>query len=109
MKNKFIKLTALFTLLATVLLCFAACGGQEIASDDSGKWSKDITWEFKQANQTLTIEGTGNMANATLKEVSETKTDWVAIRSSVKRIVISFSAALSGRKMWQRPGRSPCI
>jgi hypothetical protein len=88
MKKKIIKLIALITLCATMLLCFSACGGQEIAADDDGKWGKNVTWEFKQATQTLTIEGTGDMENVTLKDVTQTKTDWIAIRNSVKKVVV---------------------
>ena len=88
MKNKIIKLIALITLAATMLLCLAACGGQEIAADAKGEWGKNVKWEFKQSTQTLTIEGSGDMNNATLKEVTETNVAWATIRNSVKKVVI---------------------
>ena len=90
MKNKSIKLIALITLLATVLLCFAACGsGQTVAADAKGKIG-DVDWDFRSSNQTLTLSASVpcDMKDLTQEYVTTTNTAWANIRSSVKTVVI---------------------
>ncbi len=94
MKNTIIKLISLIILCATVLLCFAACGGQQIAADANGEMG-NISWKFTQSNQTLTLDYKGDpakdngmMTNQTMKSVTETNEKWAGIRSSVTKVVI---------------------
>ena len=60
MKNKFLKLALLLTLICSLIVPLVACGNSTAVADAHG--GKDgITWEYTSKNNTLTITGSGTM------------------------------------------------
>ncbi|HBZ34751.1 MAG TPA: hypothetical protein DEO38_06605, partial [Bacteroidales bacterium] len=57
-----INSTTMKTKLLTFLLAFLASIGVAFA-DDSGTCGDNLTWSYNSSTQTLTITGTGEMAN----------------------------------------------
>lgn len=85
MKNKYLKIFLLITLVAALAISLIACGNSTPKADDaSGTWD-GISWEYKKDTKTLTITGKGNMPNAE----SSDKVSWAAVRESVEKVVFA--------------------
>ena len=82
MKNKFLKLAVLMTLLFALALPLVACGNSNAIPDAKGGWG-GISWVFTSSDKTLTITGSGTMPNAK----NETEVDWAGVRSAVEKVV----------------------
>ncbi|MGN1044747.1 MAG: leucine-rich repeat domain-containing protein, partial [Candidatus Methanomethylophilaceae archaeon] len=69
----------------TIAFVFAVCSGEsEAASDDSGSCGENVTYAYESSTGTLTISGTGKIADYP----SESFTPWNGYREEIKRIVI---------------------
>ena len=92
MKNKLLKIISLLTLIAVLAVSMASCGSSaSVANDASGTWN-GIAWEYVKDGQTLTLKGEGAMTNA---ESADT-VGWAAIRTSVKKIIMSDNITTLG-------------
>ena len=74
---KKMKLWSLALLAAMMLL------PHTVMADDSGTCGENLTWTYSEANNTLTIEGTGKMNNYDSNEVP-----WYLQRNYIKKIII---------------------
>lgn len=92
MKRSVLKTVALLTLAAMLILTLASCGrSASAASDASGTW-EGISWEYVKDGQTLTLRGSGDMANAATADT----VGWAAVRTSVKKVVMDDSITSIG-------------
>lgn len=81
MKNKLLKIIALITLASVLAISMVSCGGKSSASDADGGW-EGLSWEYKKDTKTLTVTGSGNMADAKTPDA----VGWSAVASSVEKI-----------------------
>jgi len=92
MKRSVLKIAALLTLVAMLVLTLASCGNSAaVASDASGTW-EGISWEYVKDGQTLTLRGNGDMANAANADT----VGWAAVRASVKKVIMDDSITSVG-------------
>ncbi len=92
MKNKFLRLIALISLVAIVATLLVACGNTS-ASSGSGTYGS-VVWSYSSDTKTLTVSGAGDIPSA-LPNDNEAPEDapknvaWAAARSSAVRVVVS--------------------
>lgn len=82
MKNKFLKLALLLTLICSLVLPLVACGNSSAVADANGGW-EGISWDYKKDTKTLTITGSGKMPSA----ANESAVSWIAVRSAVEKVI----------------------
>ena len=78
------KKQVLFTIL--MLLPFIAM------ADDSGKCGDNLTWTYVEATKTLTISGTGEMANYYIDQVP-----WYSYREKILKVSIGGNVISIGK------------
>lgn len=83
MKRSVLKIAALLALVAMLVLTLASCGNTAAAANASGTW-EGISWEYVKDGQTLTLRGSGDMANSATADT----VGWAAVRNSVKKVIM---------------------
>ncbi len=81
MKNTFLKLFILLTLVFAMVASLASCAKTPTAEDAGGEW-QGLIWDYESDTKTLTIKCSGAMPQAT----SPADIPWKAARASVVRV-----------------------
>ncbi len=72
-------------------LYFEDSGGEEVGGETSGRCGAELYWTYEESTQTLTIRGTGKMADYT-----SSGAPWYGHRSKIKTVVIKDGATSIG-------------
>ena len=81
MKNTFLKLFILLTLVIVMIASLASCATAPKAEDAGGEW-QGLIWDYESDTKTLTVKCVGAMPTTS----SPSDIPWNAVRASVARV-----------------------
>ena len=79
------KLLVCLLLAAVMVISLASCGSSKVNADDASGTHGALTWSYVKDTKTLTVSGSGEMANFENGDAAV----WLAVRASAETLVVS--------------------